>query len=83
MTEVSDELRRENELLAKDNNENSHWIDNQQHLMDQCNDLADVIRQRDVEIRDLKIKLTVQPPLMLSKATNTNGMHPNKKKETA
>ena len=41
-------------MLKKDNYENGHWVDNQMELMDKCNDLADVIRKKEEEIKQLK-----------------------------
>ena len=54
MTETNDEIRRDNELLKRDNHENGYWVDNQMELMDRCNDLAGIAYKYELEIKELK-----------------------------
>jgi len=54
LTETNDEIRRDNELLKRDNHENGYWVDNQMELMDRCNDLAGIAYKYELEIKELK-----------------------------
>ena len=82
LTEDNDDLRRDLELARKNGEENDYWVDNQMELMDRCNDLADVIRARDVEIKQLKeqqdqqvfdaLELPGEPEPQRMQTTNAN-----------
>ena len=42
MTDVNDDLRRDNELVARHNRENDYWQDNQEQLISANKQLSDL-----------------------------------------
>ena len=64
LTEDNDDLRKDTALLRRDNEENSYWVDNQQELIDKCNDLAGVVNKYELENKELKLKVASQKKIL-------------------